>query len=76
MATSSERMEGSLMVRLGLLEVALACWSNLEGEERLRFHFLHVSTDEVYGTSGPTRLFTEETVYTGGASGATGYRRV
>ncbi|MEQ1660460.1 MAG: ATPase, T2SS/T4P/T4SS family, partial [Hylemonella sp.] len=32
-----------------LLEAALAYWGGLKGEERERFRFLHVSTDEVYG---------------------------
>jgi dTDP-glucose 4,6-dehydratase len=46
-----------------LLEAALSYWGALEGEERLRFRFLHVSTDEVYGTLGPTGSFTEESPY-------------
>jgi dTDP-glucose 4,6-dehydratase len=33
-----------------LLEVVRAYWSSLEGEARADFRFLHVSTDEVYGT--------------------------
>ncbi len=33
-----------------LLEAARAFWSRLEGDERSRFRFLHVSTDEVYGS--------------------------
>ncbi|MDP8950199.1 MAG: GDP-mannose 4,6-dehydratase, partial [Actinomycetota bacterium] len=48
---------------LELLEVALAYWGDLGGEERVRFRFLHVSTDEVYGTLGATGSFTEETAY-------------
>jgi dTDP-glucose 4,6-dehydratase len=36
-----------------LLEAARAYWSALEGEERQGFRFLHVSTDEVYGSLGP-----------------------
>ncbi|HPZ82512.1 MAG TPA: dTDP-glucose 4,6-dehydratase, partial [Thermogutta sp.] len=31
--------------------------------EKERFRFLHVSTDEVYGSLGPTGYFTEETPY-------------
>ncbi len=31
--------------------------------ERERFRFLHVSTDEVYGSLGPTGAFTESTAY-------------
>ncbi|MDP9480573.1 MAG: dTDP-glucose 4,6-dehydratase [Actinomycetota bacterium] len=46
-----------------LLEAVLSYWGGLEGEERVRFRFLHVSTDEVYGTLGPTGSFTEESAY-------------
>ena len=33
------------------------------GRRASAFRFLHVSTDEVYGTLGPTGLFSEETPY-------------
>ncbi len=46
-----------------LLEAVLSYWGGLEGEERVGFRFLHVSTDEVYGTLGPTGSFTEESAY-------------
>ncbi len=46
-----------------LLEAVRSYWGTLEGEERVRFRFLHVSTDEVYGTLGPTGSFTEESAY-------------
>ena len=36
-----------------LLEQTRAYWSALPEEERNRFRFLHVSTDEVYGSLGP-----------------------
>ncbi|WP_407278982.1 dTDP-glucose 4,6-dehydratase [Aromatoleum evansii] len=36
-----------------LLEAARGYWSTLEGEEKAVFRFLHVSTDEVYGSLGP-----------------------
>jgi len=32
-------------------------------DERRDFRFIHVSTDEVYGTLGPTGMFSEETPY-------------
>jgi dTDP-glucose 4,6-dehydratase len=47
-----------------LLEEARAYWSGLEDEARTSFRFLHVSTDEVYGslaTADPA--FTENTQY-------------
>ena len=36
-----------------LLETTREYWSSLRGTERERFRFLHVSTDEVYGSLGP-----------------------
>ena len=46
-----------------LLHAARLYWDKLEGGARDRFRFLHVSTDEVYGSLGPTGYFTEETPY-------------
>jgi dTDP-glucose 4,6-dehydratase len=47
-----------------LLEQARAYWDTLDGSERDRFRFLHVSTDEVYGSLGPHEApFTEEHPY-------------
>ena len=46
-----------------LLEAARAHRDGLGGGAAEAFRFLHVSTDEVYGTLGATDLFTEETPY-------------
>jgi dTDP-glucose 4,6-dehydratase len=46
-----------------LLETARAYVAELDAAARGAFRFLHVSTDEVYGTLGPTGLFSEETRY-------------
>jgi dTDP-glucose 4,6-dehydratase len=46
-----------------LLQAARKYWSTLSPGEQARFRFLHVSTDEVYGTLGPTGAFTETTPY-------------
>ena len=46
-----------------LLETARAFVAALEPAERTAFRFLHVSTDEVYGSLGATGLFSEETPY-------------
>jgi dTDP-glucose 4,6-dehydratase len=47
-----------------LLEAARGYWQTLEGEARENFRFLHVSTDEVYGTLTPSDPpFTETTAY-------------
>jgi dTDP-glucose 4,6-dehydratase len=48
-----------------LLESVRAYWGGLEAEAKDAFRFLHVSTDEVYGTLGPQDApFTETTPYT------------
>jgi dTDP-glucose 4,6-dehydratase len=47
-----------------LLEAALTYWRALPQAERSAFRFLHVSTDEVYGSLGPSEpAFTETTAY-------------
>src|SRR3954453_18766761 len=46
-----------------LLETARQFVAALEPAARDAFRFLHVSTDEVYGTLGETGLFSEETPY-------------
>jgi dTDP-glucose 4,6-dehydratase len=48
---------------LALLEATRDYWKGLEGELREQFRFLHVSTDEVYGSLGDTGKFTETTPY-------------
>ena len=48
-----------------LLESVRAYWGGLKGDQKENFRFLHVSTDEVYGTLGPKDApFTEITPYT------------
>jgi dTDP-glucose 4,6-dehydratase len=47
-----------------LLEEVRAYWTSLSGDERKRFRFVHVSTDEVYGSLGPDDPpFSESTAY-------------
>ena len=47
-----------------LLEETRAYWNSLPEDERARFRFLHVSTDEVYGSLGPNDPpFSETTPY-------------
>jgi dTDP-glucose 4,6-dehydratase len=48
---------------LGLLESVRDYWRALAPERRDAFRFLHVSTDEVYGSLGDTGAFTETTPY-------------
>lgn len=46
-----------------LLEASLAYWRGLDEAARNAFRFLHVSTDEVYGSLGDAGRFTETTAY-------------
>lgn len=46
-----------------LLEAARRRFASLDDADRADFRFLHVSTDEVYGSLGPDGFFTEETPY-------------
>jgi dTDP-glucose 4,6-dehydratase len=46
-----------------LLECARRYWGGLPNDRRSRFRFLHVSTDEVYGSLGETGAFTEQSPY-------------
>jgi dTDP-glucose 4,6-dehydratase len=48
---------------LVLLEAARAHVASLDAASRAAFRFLHVSTDEVYGTLGEAGRFSEETAY-------------
>ena len=46
-----------------LLDEALATWRGLSGEARDAFRFLHVSTDEVFGSLGDEGRFSETSPY-------------
>ena len=46
-----------------LLMAARTYWDGLDEEANDRFRFLHVSTDEVFGSLGATGRFTEATAY-------------
>ncbi len=48
---------------LSLLEAVRDYWRGCGDTQRAAFRFLHVSTDEVYGSLGPTGAFTETTPY-------------
>jgi dTDP-glucose 4,6-dehydratase len=48
---------------LTLLECALGYWRERPAAEQAAFRFLHVSTDEVYGSLGAEGRFTEQSPY-------------
>ena len=58
-----EFIQTNVVGTLALLEGARDYWRALEGTAREAFRFLHVSTDEVYGSLGDEGKFTEQTAY-------------
>ena len=56
-------IETNVVGTLGLLESVRDYWKALPPGRRESFRFLHVSTDEVYGTLGETGKFSETTAY-------------
>jgi dTDP-glucose 4,6-dehydratase len=56
-------IETNIVGTYTMLEAARRYWSNIPGEAKNRFRFLHVSTDEVYGSLGAEGLFSESTPY-------------
>jgi dTDP-glucose 4,6-dehydratase len=57
-------METNVLGTFTLLEAARHYWDRLEGVEKQNFRFLHVSTDEVYGSLSPSDpAFSETTPY-------------
>jgi len=60
----AEFIETNVVGTFNLLESVRAHWSALPDDERAAFRFLHVSTDEVYGSLGPADpAFSETTAY-------------
>jgi dTDP-glucose 4,6-dehydratase len=60
---SSAFVNTNIVGTLNLLEAARSYWSQAPHAERRRFRFIHVSTDEVYGSLDATGSFTEDTAY-------------
>jgi dTDP-glucose 4,6-dehydratase len=56
-------VETNVLSTCRMLEEVRDYFSKLSNESKAAFRFLHVSTDEVYGSLGATGLFTEETPY-------------
>ncbi|NNL03810.1 MAG: dTDP-glucose 4,6-dehydratase [Xanthomonadales bacterium] len=56
-------IDTNIVGSFNLLQCALAWWKTRSAEKQEAFRFLHVSTDEVYGSLGETGLFEESTPY-------------
>lgn len=62
-AGAHDFVQTNIVGTFNLLEAARSYWEGLDAETASNFRFLHVSTDEVYGSLGPDGLFTELTPY-------------
>ncbi|WP_438274083.1 dTDP-glucose 4,6-dehydratase [Nitrobacter sp.] len=58
-----EFMQTNIIGTFTLLQETLRYWRSLSPEKREKFRFLHVSTDEVFGSLGDEGFFTEATAY-------------
>jgi len=56
-------IQTNIMGTFNLLETVHRYWEELASDRKNAFRFLHISTDEVYGTLGKDGLFSECTAY-------------
>jgi dTDP-glucose 4,6-dehydratase len=56
-------IETNLVGTFAMLEAALEYWRHLPGSRATDFRFMHISTDEVFGSLGREGLFREDTPY-------------
>lgn len=56
-------IETNINGTFSMLTASRKYYESIEGEKMKNFRFLHISTDEVYGSLGETGYFTEETSY-------------
>ncbi|MGR6836682.1 dTDP-glucose 4,6-dehydratase [Syntrophomonas erecta] len=59
----SEFIATNIVGTFNLLECSRLYWYQLDEQRKEAFRFLHISTDEVYGSLGAEGYFTEETSY-------------
>ncbi len=60
---ASDFINTNIIGTFTLLETARHYWNGLDTDKKAAFRFLHVSTDEVYGSLGEDGLFHETTAY-------------
>jgi len=58
-----EFIQTNIVGTFQLLEAVRSYWNEQPENTKAEFRFLHISTDEVYGSLGSTGLFTETTPY-------------
>ena len=59
----AEFIQTNIIGTYNLLEAARSYWNELSAPTKQAFRFLHVSTDEVYGSLGHSGFFTENSPY-------------
>jgi dTDP-glucose 4,6-dehydratase len=62
-ANAEDFIRTNVVGTYSMLEAARAYWNSLPAEQKGIFRFLHVSTDEVFGSLGEDGYFSEETPY-------------
>jgi dTDP-glucose 4,6-dehydratase len=60
---AADFIETNINGTFSMLEAARGYHAGLEGGARARFRFHHISTDEVFGSLGPSGAFSETTAY-------------
>lgn len=58
-----EFIQTNIVGTFRLLSASLEYYRRLDEAEKMRFRFLHISTDEVFGSLGPEGFFTETAPY-------------
>ena len=58
-----EFIQTNVVGTYSMLQAARGYYDGLQGDKKSQFRFLHVSTDEVYGSLGDTGVFKETTPY-------------
>ena len=56
-------IESNILGTFNILEISKNYWHNLEISRKNFFRFIHISTDEVFGSLGKKGLFSEKTPY-------------
>ncbi|MGO8085466.1 GDP-mannose 4,6-dehydratase, partial [Rhizobium leguminosarum] len=60
---AADFIQTNIVGTFSLLDTARHYWDELDARRKSAFRFLHVSTDEVYGSLGDEGLFEETTPY-------------
>ena len=56
-------IDSNIMGTFNLLEASRSHWENLSSERKENFKFIHISTDEVFGSLNESEKFNEDTKY-------------